>query len=394
MTKPEPLGWLREEMQTLRSLGLARHPRETTGEADGWRVVDGRRLRDFASNDYLNLASDPRVVAAASAVLKESGAGAGASPLVCGRTEWHARLEERLAAWERQPAAILFPSGFAANVGTIGALVGEGDTVWCDRHNHASLVDGCRLSGARLRVYRHVDLDRLERDMRNCPAPGKRLVVTDSVFSMEGDVAPLPQLCSLAERYGAMLLVDEAHATGVFGAAGRGVAEWQGVEERVSLRVGTLSKALGALGGFVTGPRDLVDWLWNRARTQVFSTALPAAMCAAALAALEIVEQEPQRRERLHQRAEQLRSALASHPGINVPAGVGPIVPVVLQTPQRAMQVAAALEERGYLVGAIRPPSVPQGTSRLRITISAAHGEEEIARLAETLAELVTVDSA
>src|SRR5262249_28577685 len=199
-------------------------------------------------------------------------AGAAASALVCGRTPWHVQLEDRLARFERQPAAVLFPTGFAANVGTIGALAGPGDMIFSDRLNHASLIDGCRLCGARIHIYSHDDLTELSRGLRGPPA-GRRLIVTDSLFSMDGDLAPLAQLCELAERHGAMLVVDEAHATGVFGEGGRGVAEQLGIEERALVRIGTLSKAVGALGGFVAGPQSLTDWLWNRSRPQIYSTA-------------------------------------------------------------------------------------------------------------------------
>src|SRR5262249_6841151 len=218
------------------------------------------------SNDYLNLAHDARVVAAARETLDRAGVGATASALVCGRSSWHARLEERLALFEGQPAALLFPTGFAANAGTIGALAGPDDTVFSDRLNHASLIDGCRLSRASVHVYSHDDLAVLARALQDVPTAGRRLIVTDAVFSMDGDLAPLTDLCDLARRHGAILLVDEAHATGVFGERGRGAAEFMGVEDGALVRVGTLSKAVGAMGGFVTGSQSLIEWLWNRAR--------------------------------------------------------------------------------------------------------------------------------
>ncbi|HTI52558.1 MAG TPA: 8-amino-7-oxononanoate synthase, partial [Planctomycetaceae bacterium] len=289
------LDWISTELERLRAEGLWRQQRVVTPLAGGECLVDGRRLKNFAANDYLDLARDPRVIAAGERALQESGAGAGASALVCGRTAWHGALEERLAQFEEQPSALLFPSGYAANVGTICALVGANDVVFSDRLNHASLVDGCRLSGAKIRVYRHDDLDALERALQNETGTGRRLIVTDGLFSMDGDLAPLPDLCRLAERFGAMLLVDEAHGTGVFGAGGRGVAEHHGVEARVTVRVGTLSKGIGSLGGFVAGSQPLIDWLWNRARTQIYSTALPPAACAAAAAAVDIIATEPQR---------------------------------------------------------------------------------------------------
>src|SRR5262249_9081406 len=213
----------------------------------------------------------------------------------------------------------------------------------------------------------------------------RRLIVTDSVFSMDGHLAPLPQLCDLAERFGALLIIDEAHGTGVFGAHGRGVAEFLGVEDRISVRVGTLSKAVGALGGFVTGPQSLIDWLWNRARTQIYSTALPPLVCAAAAAAIDIIEAEPQRRQHLLQRAGEFRQQLREARIATTENSVGPIIPIVLQTPDRAMQVATQLERQGFLVAAIRPPTVPPGTSRLRISLSAGHSSADVGRLAEAL---------
>lgn len=348
-------------------------------------------MRNFASNDYLSLAHDPRLIAA-SAEGAKSGAGASASPLVTGRTEWHVRLEQALADFEGRPAAILFPTGYAANVGAISALCAEQDVVYCDRLNHSSLVDGCRLSGATFRVYRHDDLSTLEAALERGAAHRRRWIVTDGIFSMDGDLAPLWDLCRLAERFDALVLVDEAHGTGVFGENGRGATEACDVESRVAVRVGTLSKALGSLGGFVSGPESLVEWLWNSSRTQMFSTALPPSCCAAACAALEIVRAEPERRTRLHANAKALRERLRAA-GLELPAGVaGPIVPVVLHDPERAMRVAARLESAGLLVAAIRPPTVPRGTSRLRMTVNAAHDADAVERLADAVIEAVRVD--
>ncbi|MGQ0637345.1 MAG: 8-amino-7-oxononanoate synthase [Planctomycetaceae bacterium] len=380
------LDWIAPELAALQSAGLLRRRRVVEPLADGWCLAGGRRLRNFASNDYLNLAHDPRLAEACQRAARESGVGARASALVCGRTHWHAALEDRLARFEGQPAAIVFPTGYAANVGSIAALAGKGDCIFSDRLNHASLIDGCRLSRAAVRLYDHADLAGLERDLQQVIAFRRRLIVTDSVFSMDGDLAPLPELCALAERHQAMLLVDEAHATGVFGASGRGVAELMGVEGKVGVRVGTLSKAAGVQGGFVAGPQPLIDWLWNRARVQIFSTALSPALCAAASTAVELIEREPWRRERLLSLTAGFRERLAAV-GVVVPRGaVGPIVPIVLHAPDRALRVAAQLEEAGYLVGAIRPPSIPAGTSRLRITLSCAHTADDVSQLAQILA--------
>ena len=389
--KFDPLDWISAELHQLEQDHLLRDRREVVPMPNARCVVRGRELVNFSSNDYLDLACDLRVIAAAQRALTEGGVGSRASPFVCGRTVWHAALEKALARFENEPTALLFPSGFSANMGTICALVGKGDLIFSDRLNHASLIDGCRLSNATIQLYDHADLGGLEQSLQTSSSAGRRLIVTDSVFSMDGDLAPLPALCDLAEKYQAMLLVDEAHATGVFGKNGRGIAELFGVEKRVAVRVGTLSKGVGALGGFVAGSKQLVDWLWNRARPQVFSTGLPPAVCAAAAAAIEIIEQEPQRRERLLKLAAALRKQLLGL-GIEIPPNsVGPIVPVLLETPERAMQVAQKLERLGYLVGAIRPPTVPAGTSRLRITLSYGHADADLSGLAEALAKCLSI---
>ncbi len=386
--------WLTAALQRLDESQLRRKQHASRPLPNGGCERDGRRLRDFANNDYLNLAGDERLRAAAESALKDNGVGARASALICGRTPWHECLEQRLAAFERQPAALLFPTGMAANVGTIAALVRAEDVVFCDRFNHASLVDGCRLSGARLRVYRHDALDKLEQELTKASDAPRRWIVTDSVFSMDGDLAPLPVLCDLAERYRAELIVDEAHGTGVFGPTGRGVCEMMHVEDRVAVRIGTLSKALGCLGGFVTGPQVLIDYLWNTARTQMFSTALPPAICAAAVAAIEIIDQQPQLMAELQSRVASFHEQLATH-HLAVPTSArGPIVPILIGDAARTMNIAARLEERGFLVGAIRPPTVPQGTARLRVTITLAHDDDAINELAAALAETVQTGAA
>jgi 8-amino-7-oxononanoate synthase len=382
--------WLADELLGLERDGLLRKRREVKSLSDGQCEIDGRRLVNFASNDYLDLAHDPRVIAAAREALESAGAGATASALVTGRTEWHARLEQRLAEFEGHEAAILFPTGYAANLGTITALVGSEDVVFCDRLNHASLIDGCKLSGARLRVYRHTQLDKFQRELEKSAGYRRRLIVTDSLFSMDGVPAPLVELCDLAERFDAALLIDEAHATGLFGEQGRGLAELHGIEEHLSLiRIGTLSKGLASLGGFVTGSQQLIDWLWNRARPQMFSTALPPSACAAAIAAIDIIEQEPQRRQQLLSTCEAFRQRLTTV-GLDVPeGGIGPIIPILLNDPARAVATASKLEKVGFLVAAIRPPTVPTGTSRLRITLTAGHGCEIVGKLFDAICPIV-----
>jgi 8-amino-7-oxononanoate synthase len=348
-------------------------------------TIDGSELLNFGSNDYLGLAGDPRLAAAAAAALKDEGFGSGASPLVIGRSALHARLEERLAEFEGTEAALLFNSGFAANAGTLAALAGPGDAVFADAKNHASLWDGCRLSRADVRVYPHADWQALDILLDKTGRYRRRLIVTDSLFSMDGDLAPLAELADLARQHDAMLMIDEAHATGVFGPRGRGVAEHLGVEDGVHVRVGTLSKALGCAGGFVAGSRSLVEWLLNRARSYVFSTAAPAATAAAAIAALDVVRDEPQRRTELLAQAESLRRQLAAQ-GWNVGRSASQIIPLIIGEPARAMAMAASLREQDIFVPAIRPPTVPEGESCLRISLTCGHTPEMIAALSDALA--------
>ena len=395
----DPLAWIAAEIDALERQGLRRRLTRRTGP-QGPTIVSAaaftaripttggeRRLVNFASNDYLGLAADPRLIAAAHAAAEEEGWGAGASPLVSGYSASHVRLEEWLAELLGTEAAIVMPSGFAANVGTICALVGRGDAVFGDSKNHASLIDGCRLSRAEVFVYPHGDCRILEEMLAGAGNAGRKLIVTDSLFSMDGDVAPLTNLAELAARFGAMLLVDEAHATGVFGRRGSGLVEQFRLAESVHVRVGTLSKALGSSGGFVAGRAMLIDWLANRARPYIFSTAHPAAASAAATAALGIVAAEPWRREQLLTKSTELRTRLQAD-GWNIGDSTSQIIPLVVGEPDRAMRLATQLRERGIWAPGIRPPSVPAGESLVRVSVSAGHTAEQLAELADVLGEI------
>ena len=381
------LAWIDEELASLEKAGLRRRLPVRSGPQAVCIVLDGEELVHFGSNDYLNLAADSRLTVAAVEAAEHEGWGSGASPLVTGCCESHRQLQEELARFEGTEAALLCASGFAANAGTIAALVGPGDVVFSDLKNHASLLDGCRLSRADVRVYPHGDEQRLGRLLAKAGGYRRRLIVTDGLFSMDGDLAPLDELADLAERHDAMLLVDEAHATGVFGRRGRGVAEHLGVEDRVDVRIGTLSKALGSVGGFVAGSRALIEWLINRARPYVFSTAPPPATAAAAMAALQIVRDEPRRREGLLQRADRLRDELLGQ-GWDVGTSASQIIPVIVGEAGRAVELSAALRRRGMFVPAIRTPTVPEGEACLRISLTAGHTDEMIGDL---LAELATL---
>ncbi len=346
--------------------------------------MNGRELVNFGSNDYLGLASDPRLI---EAVAEVSNAGSGASPLVTGYGPWHDRLEAALAAFEGTAAAIVFPSGYAANLGTVAALADGACSIYFDRLIHASLVDGARSArSARLQVFPHNDASALrELLQKDAGRLEKKLVLTDSIFSMDGDVAPLVELCDICDEMGAMLLVDEAHATGVLGAGGRGVCELLGVEHRVPIRVGTLSKAIGVQGGFVVGERSLIDWLRNRARTQFFSTALSPVLCAASVQSLEIIREEPWRRERIPQMRDRVLNVLHEL-GFTPPHSIiGPNIPVVLGEVDRVLEASRLLEQAGLFVPAIRPPSVKEGTARLRISLNAAHDDDAVQRLIDGL---------
>lgn len=351
-------------------------------------IVEGRSLVDFASNDYLGLAADPRVVAALRAGAERWGAGAGASHLVTGHTAEHAALEEEVAAFTGRERALVFSSGYAANVATINALAGRRDLVFGDRLNHASLIDGARQSGAQLEWYPHVDVHALEQVLlRHVGSPGRRLVVTDGTFSMDGDVCPLGDLVELARRHRAWLMVDDAHGIGVHGRAGTGVVDSQvhGSGD-VPVLVGTFGKAFGTAGAFVAGDTALIDFLVQRARNYVYSTALPPALAAATRAALDIAQAEGWRREALAGLVERFRDGAASR-DIRLLPSATPIQPVVLGTAGRTMRVAAMLEDRGYLVGAIRPPTVPEGTARLRITLGAGHEPADVDGLLDALGD-------
>ena len=379
-----PLAWIDEQLAALRRDDLLRELPPPLDRCGPVVELAGRSLVNFASNDYLGLAGDSRLARAAADACLASGVGRGASPLVCGRSALHDQLERRLAEFEHAEAALLFPSGFAANAGTIAALVDRGDAIFADARNHASLIDGCRLSRAALHVYPHADAAALERMLATAPPARRRLIVTDSLFSMDGDLAPLDEIVPLARRFDAMLLIDEAHATGVWGPGGRGVAEHLGAEDDHAIRIGTLSKALGSAGGFVCGSRALVQWLANRARTYVFSTAQPAAASAAALVALEIVAAEPQRRRDLLATARRVRQRLAAQ-GWSTGASASQIIPVMTGTPAAAVQLSQRLRKAGYWVPAIRPPSVPPGESLLRLSLTTAHSETMIEGLLTAL---------
>jgi 8-amino-7-oxononanoate synthase len=388
----DPLTWIDEELDQLARAGLLRNLPPGIGTSGAAVEIAGKPVINFASNDYLGLAADPRLAQAAIEAFQNSGVGRGASPLVSGRSSIHEQLERKLAAFLGTESALLFPTSFGANTGVIPALVGEGDAIYGDAKNHASIIDGCRLSKAERHVYPHVDMAVLKELLTQGKHYRRKLIVTDTLFSMDGDLAPLVQLAKLAETHHAMLMVDEAHAIGVFGATGRGVvehftAEDPNLSQRVHIRVGSFGKALGGAGGFVAGSAALVRWLANRARTYVFSTAHPAAIAAAGFVAVNLVDREPERREGLLARAAQLRTRLGEQ-GWNTGRSVSQIVPVILGSANETMRISQALRERGIWAPGIRPPSVPEGESLLRLGFTAAHTPEMVDRLLSELDRL------
>jgi 8-amino-7-oxononanoate synthase len=370
-----------ERLDELRDRGLHRRLRLIGGPQGPRVTLDGEQVLLLCSNDYLGLANHPKVRGAAAEAAMRWGAGAGASRLISGNMQPHSRLEKRLATFKGYESALLFGSGYLANTGTIAALARDGEVVFSDELNHASIIDGCRLSRAETFVYRHGDLEHLAWGLRR--AGGRAgLIVTDGVFSMDGDVAPLAQLAELAKRHGCRLMVDEAHATGAIGPGGRGSVAAAGLSGEIDVVMGTLGKALGSYGAYVCANRETTDYLLNTARSFVFSTALPPSVAAAGLAALELLESQPDRVERLGVNAATLRSAL-SEEGLEVGDTETQIVPLPVGDAGVAMDLCERILERGVFAQGIRPPTVPEGSSRLRFTVMSTHRREELERAAK-----------
>jgi glycine C-acetyltransferase/8-amino-7-oxononanoate synthase len=376
---------IEQRLTELAQLGLERRTRLVEGMQGPQVLLDGEPVLLLCSNNYLGLAAHPQVRQAAAEAALTLGAGSGASRLISGTMTIHGQLERRLAEFEGTDACMLFGSGYLANMGVIGALAGRGDLVFSDQLNHASIVDGCRLSRAQVCVYRHLDLEHLEAELvARRGAGGRRLIVTDSVFSMDGDIAPLPELVELARHHEAQIVVDEAHAIGAIGPGGRGVLAAAGLEGEVDAIVGTLGKALGSYGAYVCGSARMVRYLLNVARSLIFSTAPPPPAVAAALAALELLQGEPGVTEDLRLAASALRRSLRSE-GFPVQEGEMHIVPLVAREESAAMALCEAALNRGVFAQAIRPPTVPAGTSRLRLTAMATHTPEQMRAAARSL---------
>jgi 8-amino-7-oxononanoate synthase len=387
-TRETWLAALRSGQETRRAAGLLRELRPLAGGAAPEARVNGTTYIQFCTNNYLGLAGDPEVIAAARDAAARWGAGSGASRLVAGSLDLHQELEAALARFKRTPAALVFPTGYMANLAVLTTFAGAADAIVSDKLNHASLLDGARYSGARCRTFPHRRYGRAaELLAKEAAGGGEQFLVTDTVFSMDGDVAHLPAVCAAAEEAGARVVIDEAHATGVLGERGAGLAELQGVEGRIDVTVGTLSKALGSLGGFVAGPREVIDTLINAARSFIYTTAIAPACAGAALAALRIVEREPARRRRVGALAEHVRRELRAL-GYDCGDSTTPIVPVILGDAERALQAAERLRERGLFVPAIRPPTVPPNGARLRLSFMATHTDAQVERLIDAFRAL------
>mgnify|MGYP006279332941 FL=1 len=379
--------WLQARLAEIDRQGLSRSRRRLNSPQQAVVQVDGQTLVNFCSNDYLGLASDPRVVAALQTGAGRWGVGAGAAHLVSGHSGAHHALEEALAEFTGRPRAILFSTGYMANMGVITALLGRGDMLFADRLNHASLVDGARLSGARLLRYPHVDVAALDARLASARS-GSTLLVSDGVFSMDGDLAPVAALAERADAHGAWLMIDDAHGLGVIGATGGGVLEVAGLSTaQVPILVGTLGKAFGTFGAFVAGGEDMIEYLIQRARTYLFTTALPPAIAAATRTAVDLVRAEGWRRDRLAELIQRFRSG-AEQLGLALMPSSTPIQPLLIGDNQAAVRASAGLQAAGFWVGAIRPPTVPAGTARLRVTLTATHSEAQVDGLLAALAAL------
>ncbi|MEH7611955.1 MULTISPECIES: 8-amino-7-oxononanoate synthase [Bacillaceae] len=367
--------WLNQRILNTKESGLYRILRTMNSTPLSNMLIGGQRQIVFSSNNYLGLSNNPSLVHAIETNLHDFGVGSSGSRLTTGNTVWHQRLEEKLASFKQTEKALLFSSGYLANVGVLSSIPEKGDIILSDQLNHASIIDGCRLSNATTIVYNHIDMSDLEEKLKGISSCQRRFIITDGVFSMDGTIAPLDQIIPLAKKYHAFVIVDDAHATGVLGENGRGTSEYFGIHPDVV--IGTLSKAIGTEGGFVAGSPVLIDFLINHARTFIFQTALPPAVCAASYAALEIIEESYSKRQLLFSNVKKIKASLIEM-GYIVKGDLTPIIPVIIGDAKEALIFAEKLLENGIFAPAIRPPTVPIGESRIRLTVTSEHSSEEI----------------
>ncbi len=379
-----PLGFLDDVLDELRRDGLYRKLRVLAGEQKARARFDGRDVINLSSNNYLGLTTHPKLREAALRAVRELGAGSGSVRTIAGTMDLHMELERKIAAFKKTEAAVVFQSGFAANAGTVSSILGKEDLILSDELNHASIIDGARLSRATIKVFPHRDVEALRKLLEETAEWKRRLVITDGVFSMDGDIAPLPGIAALAREHGAIMMVDDAHASGVLGRNGRGTIDHYDVHGQVDIQVGTLSKAIGVLGGYVCGSRSLIEYLYHRARPFLFSTSHPPAVAAACLAAFEVLEEEPERIERLWSNTKRFKAGL-QRLGFNTGISETPITPIIVGEAEQAMRLSDLAFERGVFAQGIGFPTVAKGRARLRTIVTATHTEEELDQALEIL---------
>ena len=369
--------FLTDSLKKIEKEGLCRTLRSLESASDSLVVMDRQKVIQFSSNNYLGLANHPVLKKAAREALEKYGVGSGASRLIAGNFELYKKLEGRLAQFKGTESALVFPTGYQTNIGTISTLMDPGDIIFSDALNHASIIDGCRLSGARIIIYPHRDLNSLEKIIHQSPDARKRLIITDGVFSMDGTVAPLPGLVDIAKSYDCWLMVDEAHSTGVFGKNGGGAAEYFGVEKKIDIQMGTFSKALGSLGGYIAGSCELITFLINKCRNLIYTTGLPPAVLSVNRAAIDLVEKNSELREKLWERVKFFRTEL-NRIGFDTLKSETQIIPLLTKDPSLTMKFSRYLFEKGILAQGIRPPTVAEGLSRIRISIMATHSWKDL----------------
>ncbi len=379
--------FIQDTLSDLQERGLKRTLRLLEGPQDRSIIINGKKVLNFCSNNYLGLANDPRLKQAAIERIHQEGLGSGASRLVCGHMTAHQRLEEKLAQFKGTERALTFSTGYMANVGIITSLFGRGDIIFSDRLNHASIIDGILLSQAEMKRYPHKDMIALEEMLKASPGYKKKVIITDTVFSMDGDIAPLDHIVELAKKYDCLVMVDEAHALGVLGKNGKGAVEHFDLAKEIDIQMGTLSKAVGSFGAYVCGSQALIEFLINKARSFIYTTGLPPSIAAASLKGIEIIEQEPERRKKLWDNTNHLKQGL-NELGLDTLASQTPIIPLGVGDANLALEFSEKLFERGIFVSAIRPPTVPHHTARLRITVMANHLKSDLDYLLEQLSKI------
>jgi glycine C-acetyltransferase len=389
-TRTDPLSFLTDQLNDLKAKGTYFHLRVLEDEQAAECTFDGKHVINLASNNYLGLTTHPKLREAALEATRKYGVGSGAVRTIAGTMKIHMELEEKIARFKNSEACVVFQSGFAANAGTVSAVLGKEDFIISDQLNHASIIDGARLSRAKILVFEHKNIAEAEAKLASvADQPGKKLLITDGVFSMDGDIGPLPALCDLAEKYGAIMMVDDAHASGVLGRNGRGTVDHFKVHGRVDIQVGTLSKAIGALGGYVCGSRDLIEFLYHRARPFLFSTSHPPSVAATCIAAFDVLENEPERIEKLWENTRFWKKELAllgfDIGGKTTPASETPITPIIIGDSKLTMEFSRELFKEGVLGTGITFPTVPEGKARIRTIMSATHTREELERALEVL---------